>query len=62
MAHHLRHNVGPSLLNARLLMFLFAFLILASRRDIRVRLRRTLADGWDKVRRTVGMGVKVSYV
>jgi hypothetical protein len=62
MAHHLRHNVGPSLLNARLLMFLFAFLILASRRDIRVKLRRTLADGWDKVRRTVGMGVKVSYV
>jgi site-specific DNA-cytosine methylase len=62
MAHHLRHNVGPSLLNARLLMFLFAFLILASRRDIRVKLRRTLADGWEKVRRTVGMGVKVSYV
>jgi hypothetical protein len=62
MAHHLRHNIGPSLLNARLLMFLFAFLILASRRDIRVKLRRTLADGWDKVRRTVGMGVKVSYV
>lgn len=62
MANHLRHNVGPSLLNARLLMFLFAFLILASRRDIRVKLRRTLADGWDKVRRTVGMGVKVSYV
>jgi hypothetical protein len=62
MAHHLRHNVGPSLLNARLLMFLFAFLVLASRRDIRVRLRRSLAEGWDKVRRTVGMGVKVSYV
>lgn len=62
MAHHLRHNVGPSLLNARLLMFLFAFLILASRRDIRAKLRRTLADGWEKVRRTVGMGVKVSYV
>lgn len=62
MAHHLRHNVGPSLLNARLLIFFFAFLILASRRDIRVRLRRALADGWDKVRRTVGMGVKVSYV
>jgi hypothetical protein len=62
MAHHLRHNVGPSLLNARLLMFLFAFLILALRRDFRVRLRRSLAEGWDKVRRTVGMGVKVSYV
>jgi hypothetical protein len=62
LAHHLRHSVGPSLLNARLLMFFFAFLLLAARRDVRVRLRRALADGWDKVRRTVGMGVKVSYV
>lgn len=62
IVHHLRHNVGPSLLNARLLMFFFAFLLLASRRDIRVKLRRALGDGWDKVRRTVGMGVKVSYV
>lgn len=62
LAHHLRHNLGPSLLNARLLMFLFAFLLLAARRDVRVKLRRALADSWDKVRRTVGMGVKVSYV
>lgn len=62
LVHHLRHNVGPSLLNARLLMFFFAFLLLASRRDIRLKLRRALGDGWDKVRRTVGMGVKVSYV
>jgi hypothetical protein len=64
LAHHLRHNLlgGPSLLSARLLMFIFAFILLASRRDMRVRLRRALAEGWDKVRRTVGMGVKVSYV
>jgi hypothetical protein len=54
LAHHLRQTIGPS----RLLIFLFAFLLLASRRDLRVRLRQ----GWDKVRRTVGMGVKVSYV
>jgi hypothetical protein len=64
LAHHLRHNLlgGSSLLSARLLMFIFAFILLASRRDMRVRLRRALAEGWDKVRRTVGMGVKVSYV
>jgi len=64
LAHHIRHNLlgGPSLLSARLLMFCFAFILLASRRDMRVRLRRALAEGWDKVRRTVGMGVKVSYV
>ena len=55
LAHHLRHNLlgGPSLLSARLLMFIFAFILLASRRDMRVRLRRALAEGWDKVRRTV---------
>ena len=62
LAHHIRHSLGPSMLSARLLVFFFAFIILASRRDMRVRLRRALADGWDKVRRTVGMGVKVSYV
>jgi hypothetical protein len=64
LAHHLRHNLlgGHSLLSARLLMFIFAFILLASRRDMRVRLRRALAEGWDKIRRTVGMGVKVSYV
>jgi TolA-binding protein len=62
LAHHLRHSLGPSLLNARLLIFFFAFLLLAARRDFRVRLRRALGEGWAKVRRTVGMGVKVSYV
>lgn len=62
LARQLRANVAPSLLSARLLMFFLAFVLLASRRDIRVKLRRALADGWDKVRRTVGMGVKVSYV
>jgi len=62
LVHHMRTNLGPSLLSARLLVFFFAFIILASRRDMRVKLRRALADGWDKVRRTVGMGVKVSYV
>jgi TolA-binding protein len=62
LAHHLRRSLGPSLLNARLLIFFFAFLLLAARRDFRVRLRRALGEAWAKVRRTVGMGVKVSYV
>ena len=62
LVQHLRRNVAPSLLSTRLLMFFLAFLLLATRRDVRLRLRRALADSWDKVRRTVGMGVKVSYV
>ncbi|KAM0716526.1 hypothetical protein Q7P37_007971 [Cladosporium fusiforme] len=63
LAQHLRHNISPSsLLSTRLLIFFLAFILLAARRDLRVRFRRALADGWGKVRRTVGMGVKVSYV
>ncbi|KAK6430453.1 hypothetical protein LTR95_013396, partial [Oleoguttula sp. CCFEE 5521] len=42
----------------RLVMFILAFLLLAMRRDIRLRLRRALADSWQKVQRTVGMGMK----
>jgi hypothetical protein len=53
-----RQNIG----SPRLLVFILAFLLLAARRDLRVRLRRALDASWDKVRRTIGMGVKVSYV
>nr|POE79571.1 hypothetical protein CFP56_07636 [Quercus suber] len=46
----------------RLLMFILAFLIIAARRDLRMKIRRVMGDGWDKVKRTIGMGVKVSYI
>lgn len=62
MLTHARQNLTVSAISTRFLMFLFAFLILMSRRDMRVRLRRALAQSWGKVRQTVGMGVKVSYV
>ncbi|RMZ86422.1 hypothetical protein DV736_g6355, partial [Chaetothyriales sp. CBS 134916] len=45
-----------------MLMFLLAFLIAFSRREVRERLKLVLGKAWDKVRRTVGMGVKVSYI
>nr|OQO21027.1 hypothetical protein B0A51_11862 [Rachicladosporium sp. CCFEE 5018] len=54
-----RQNLKAS---PRLIMFILAFLLLAMRRDVRLRLRRALADSWQKVQRTVGMGMKVSYV
>ncbi|CZT07487.1 hypothetical protein WAI453_013646 [Rhynchosporium graminicola] len=44
------------------LAFLIGFLAVISRRDVKERLRRTLAGGWTKVRQTAGMGVKVSYI
>lgn len=46
----------------RLLVFLLGFILTASRQDVRDRIGRLTGDGWDKLRRTVGMGVKVSYI
>ncbi|KAK5118285.1 hypothetical protein LTR62_002798 [Meristemomyces frigidus] len=46
----------------RFLMFMVAFLVVIARRDVRVRARRLVEEGWGRVRRTVGMGVKVSYL
>lgn len=46
----------------RTLLFLLAFALAFGRRDLRERIMRILRTAWDKVRRTVGMGVKVSYI
>ncbi|KAF1942874.1 hypothetical protein EJ02DRAFT_502570 [Clathrospora elynae] len=46
----------------RTLLFLLAFGLAFGRRDLRERIMRIMRNAWDKVRRTVGMGVKVSYI
>ncbi|KAI9824502.1 MAG: hypothetical protein M1819_000857 [Sarea resinae] len=46
----------------RTVLFLMGFVLALSRRDVRERLRRITGAGWEKVRRTAGMGVKVSYL
>lgn len=46
----------------RTLLFLLAFALAMGRRDIRERVMRVVRVAWEKVRRTVGMGVKVSYI
>ena len=46
----------------QMLTFLIGFLVVISRRDVKERLKRLLREGWGKVRRTAGMGVKVSYI
>ncbi|RYN22028.1 hypothetical protein AA0113_g7134 [Alternaria arborescens] len=46
----------------RTLLFLLAFGLAFGRRDLRERILRIIRNAWDKVRRTVGMGVKVSYI
>jgi hypothetical protein len=46
----------------RTFLFLLAFLLAIGRRDLRERVMRLIRAAWEKVRRTVGMGVKVSYI
>jgi hypothetical protein len=46
----------------RALLFVLAILIAFSRREVRERVRRIVGSSWDKIRGTVGMGVKVSYI
>lgn len=46
----------------RFLLFLMAFSLAFARRDVRERIKRTINDMWTRIRRTVGMGVKVSYI
>lgn len=46
----------------RTLLFLIALLAALARQDVRLRLGRIVGSGWEKVKGTVGMGVKVSYI
>lgn len=46
----------------RFLLFVLMFVVAASQKVIRERVRRVLGGAWEKVRGTVGMGVKVSYI
>ena len=46
----------------RFVLFLMGLIVAFSRRDVKDRLGRVTGAGWDKVKRTVGMGVKVSYI
>jgi flagellar biosynthesis GTPase FlhF len=46
----------------RTLLFLLALTLALGRRDLRERIMRVLRNAWEKILRTVGMGVKVSYI
>lgn len=54
--------VGNSSAVFRLLLFMLAFLMAFSRRDVRERVQAMLGKSWEKMQRTVGMGIKVSYI
>jgi hypothetical protein len=42
--------------------FIIGLLLMFSRKSIREKISRILGSGWQKVRATAGMGVKVSYI
>lgn len=60
-------NLTQSLSNSPMVLLRFVFFLVAlvlalSRHDVREGLARILASSWNKLRGTVGMGVKVSYI
>lgn len=46
----------------RFLLFILAFFMAFSQKQVRDRARRIVGQSWDKVRGTIGMGTKVSYI
>ncbi|KAH8801490.1 peroxin 26 [Xylogone sp. PMI_703] len=54
-------RTNPTIL-LRMLAFVVGLLVLLGRKDIRTRVKRIMSNGWNKVRATAGMGVKVSYI
>jgi hypothetical protein len=46
----------------RLIAFLVSIIVVFSRKDLRERVQRILGTGWNKIKSTAGMGVKVSYI
>lgn len=60
--HILQSVSGNPMSIVRTLLFLLGFLMAMSRQGVRDRVRRVTGSAWDKVKGTVGMGVKVSYI
>lgn len=53
---------GNPMILLRTLAFIVALLLVLSRQDVKARVKKIMSNGWDKVRATAGMGVKVSYI
>ena len=63
MISNLTHQISRNPMGLlRFVLFLMGLIVALSRRDVKDRLGRLTGAGWEKVKRTVGMGVKVSYI
>lgn len=59
LTQYISHN-PTSLL--QFILFLVGIVMTFSRRDVQYRVAKLTGTGWEKVKQTVGMGVKVSYI
>lgn len=67
MTHRLVRGLASSLATNpttlfKVLLSILAIIMAFGRRDVRERAQRALTKGWGKIKNTVGMGVKVSYI
>jgi hypothetical protein len=53
---------GNPMILLRTLAFIVALLLVLTRRDVKARVKKIIGNGWDKIRATAGMAVKVSYI
>lgn len=61
--HYISQSIaGSPMAFARALLFMLGIIMAFSRQDVRERVRRITGAGWQKVKGTIGMGVKVSYI
>jgi hypothetical protein len=60
--HIIQTVSGNPMSLVRTLLFVIGILMAISRQDVRERVRRVTDGAWQKVKATVGMGVKVSYI
>lgn len=60
---HVQSSVaGNPMATIRTLLFTIGFVLALSRQDVRARIQRLTNSSWQKIRGTVGMGMKVSYI
>ena len=60
---HVQNSVaGNPMATLRTLLFTIGLVLALSRQDVRARIQRLTNSSWQKIRGTVGMGMKVSYI
>ncbi|QSZ29451.1 hypothetical protein DSL72_003965 [Monilinia vaccinii-corymbosi] len=55
-------NLRNPMVMFRMFAFVVGLLVVFGRREVRERVRRVMSEGLGRVKRTIGMGVKVSYI